>query len=296
MKHLVKAVLPEPVIDRVRETKGWLGLATAGRVKLECGSLCVADNVRLEDIFASREIGAAWEEDHRTIKALYGDEDTMGGVNPGDRRALYYLVMGLKAERVLEVGTHIGASTLHIAGALKRLGRDARMTSVDILDVNDAGGPWKKLGLAKTPKEFARELECEERIEFCARPSLEFMRKDKRRYDLVFLDGDHGARAVYQEVGAALALLKPGGVILLHDYYPGAKALYPEGATISGPFHAMERVRRENPEVAVVPLGELPWPTKLGKNVTTLALLVRAGEVRAEAAERMTNVAAASAR
>lgn len=277
MKQLIKAMIPALLLDQAREAKGWLGLATAGRVNLECGSLRAADDVRLGKIFEDTEIGARWEEDHRAIKALYGDEDTMGGVNPGDRRALYYLIVGLQAGTVLEVGTHIGASTLYIARALKRLGGDGRMTSVDILDVNDAElGPWRKLGLAKPPREFARELACTERIEFCARPSLEFMQAAKERYDFVFLDGDHGARAVYQEVGAALGLLKPSGVILLHDYYPGAKALYPNGATIGGPFHAMERVGKENPEIGVLPLGDLPWPTKQGKKVTTLALVVRA--------------------
>ena len=44
-----------------------------------------------------------------------------GGVNPGDRQAVYYLIMALKPQNVLEVGTHIGASMPHIARALKRL-------------------------------------------------------------------------------------------------------------------------------------------------------------------------------
>jgi hypothetical protein len=84
--------------------------------------------------------------------------------------------------------------------------------------------------------------------------------------------------AVYQEVSAALSLLKTDGVILLHDYYPGANPLYPDNATIGGPFHALERIRKENPAIDVLPLGDLPWPTKLGKNVTSLALVARPPE------------------
>ena len=31
---------------------------------------------------------------------------------------------------------------------------------------------------------------------------------------------------VYREVPLALGLLKPGGIILLHDFYPGARPLW----------------------------------------------------------------------
>ena len=41
-----------------------------------------------------------------------------GGMNPGDRRALYYLVRHLRPERVLEIGTLAGASTVHLAMGL----------------------------------------------------------------------------------------------------------------------------------------------------------------------------------
>jgi hypothetical protein len=76
-------------------------------------------------------------------------------------------------------------------------------------------------------------------------------------------------------VAAALPLLNEGGLILLHDYYPGAEALYPDQATIAGPFHAMERIRRECPAIAVLPLGELPWPTKQGVTATSLAVVAK---------------------
>src|SRR5262245_43549868 len=42
-------------------------------------------------------------------------DGTTEGVNPGDRRAVWYLIKGLAAAHVLEIGTHVGASTLYIA-------------------------------------------------------------------------------------------------------------------------------------------------------------------------------------
>lgn len=92
------------------------------------------------------------------------------------------------------------------------------------------------------------------------------MKATDQRFDFVFLDGDHGARTVYEELSAALPLLHEGGAILLHDYCPKAKPLFPEDVIIPGPFRAMARICKENRAIDVLPLGVLPWPTKLGTN------------------------------
>jgi predicted O-methyltransferase YrrM len=279
VKQLIKAIVPPPVLKRAIETQDWLRLVALPHLGFDSGNLRNADTLKLADIFGNKDIALAWGKDYSVIKNLYGDEDIMGGVNPGDRRALYYLIMTLNPQDVLEVGTHIGASTLHIARALKRLNQNGRMISVDIVDANHPErGAWKQLGLPNSPRDFAQQMECSDRIDFYTGASLDLMRTTRQRYDFIFLDGDHRARAVYQEVSAALSLLKAGGVVVLHDYYPGGKPLYPDNATISGPFYALERVRKENPAIGVLPLGDLPWPTKQGKNVTSLALVARPRE------------------
>jgi predicted O-methyltransferase YrrM len=279
VKQLIKAIVPRPVWSRAIETRDWLRLVALPRQSFDSSNLRSAQALPLADIFGNKDIGVAWEKDHGAIKKLCGDEDKEGGVNPGDRRALYYLIMALKPRNVLEVGTHIGASTLHIARALKHLNLNGRMTSVDIVDVNDPErGAWKQLRLPKSPRDLARQLECLDHIDFRTGACLDFMHTTSLRYDFVFLDGDHSARAVYQEVSAALSLLEMGGVVLLHDYYPGAMPLYPDNATISGPFHALERIQKENPAIGVLPLGDLPWPTKQGRKATSLAVVARARE------------------
>lgn len=276
VKQLIKAVVPRPFLHTAVEARDWLGLTTLPRRSFDCANLREADTLPMGEVFGNKDIAAAWEQDYNKIEHLYGHEDKLEGVNPGDRRALYYLILALKPDNVLEVGTHIGASTLHIARALKRLNQNGRMTTVDIVDVNDPEcGAWKKLGLPKSPKEFARELECLDLIDFHTAASVDLMRRTSQRYDFVFLDGDHSARTVYQEMSAALFLLRNRGVILLHDYYPGVKALYPHGATIGGPYHALERIRKEDPAIEVLPLGDLPWLTKQGKRATSLALVAR---------------------
>lgn len=216
-----------------------------------------------------------WDEDHRAIAALMEDGEKAAGVNPGDRRALYALISALQPQSVLEVGTHIGASTQYIARALTRAG-GGRMTTVDIRDVNDRDhGPWRDVGLRQTPAECAMALGAGGRIRFMAQPSQDFMAQTDEKYDFIFLDGDHHAITCYREMALALPRLNPGGAILLHDYYPGGQPLFGDGSVIGGPYYALERIRREQPDIGVLPLGALPWPTKQGSNITTLALVVR---------------------
>jgi predicted O-methyltransferase YrrM len=279
IKQTAKANLPTPVLNVLKWCWGTVGRLELGKVpkkRFDAGNLRSLASRELSRIFSDPVITAAWEEDHATIAGLFGDGDYSGGVNPGDRRALYFLIMALKPRNVLEIGTHIGASTMYIAAALKRLNEGGKLTSVDIIDVNHPEqGSWKKVGMSKSPADFAAEFSLLDRIRFHTSCSLEFMRATDQRFDFIFLDGDHAARAVYEEVSSALPLLHGNGVILLHDYYPNAKPLFPHSAPTGGPFHALRRVRKENSEIEVLPLGVLPWPTKLGTNVTSLALVAK---------------------
>jgi predicted O-methyltransferase YrrM len=201
-------------------------------------------------------------------------------VNPGDRRALHALVLGLQPRRVLEIGTHIGCSTLSLAVALQRTA--GKLWTVDIQDVNDpAARPWLVHGSSASPAELAERLGCRQRITFVTADSLSFLgaeQGDPGGFDLIFLDGLHFAAQVYQEIPLALRRLRPGGLILLHDYFPERRPLWRDGAVIAGPWLAIERLRREGAGFDVLPLGRLPWPTKLGSHVTSLALLVRPPE------------------
>jgi predicted O-methyltransferase YrrM len=275
MKGLVKTLVPAPVLRAAREASETALLAATGRKMFDAAPLRGADEIDLAKLFRNDKAGSAWEADHSLIKSLFGHVDLPGGINPGDRRALYYLIHTLKPENVLEVGTHIGASTIYIARALKSAGSRGKVTTVDILDVNDPEGPWKRGGLKMAPRDFAQQTGCLDAIEFVRSGSIEYLRRADRKFDFIFLDGDHRAHTVYNEVAAALNILKPDGLILLHDYYPGAKPLFADGEVIGGPFRALARIARENPAIKVQPLGNMPWPTKEGSHATTLALVMR---------------------
>lgn len=273
MKQLLKTFAPQPLIHFVRDWKNRRAVNIPPSLPLRPENLRTLTDADLKTIFADPAIAADWSKDSKAIEAVMPSEEIPWGVNPGDRRALYYLIHALKPRNVLEIGTHIGASTLHIVAALKRLGRGA-VTTVDIIDVNsEAIANWKKFGQSRSPRETLAAFGTADTVTFHARDSLRFLRETKGPYDFIFLDGDHSAAAVYQEVSAALGLLRPGGTILLHDYFPDAKPLIDGEDFLTGPFRAGQRLQKECQTLCILPLGNLPWKTKKGCNITTLALV-----------------------
>ena len=50
-----------------------------------------------------------------------------------------------------------------------------------------------------------------------------FFAKNRRDFDLVFIDGLHIAEQAYRDIRNALAVLRPGGTIVIHDCTPTTK-------------------------------------------------------------------------
>lgn len=279
MKRLIGKFVPQSLQNWVLRRKDEDGLRQASTVKFTVDNLISGSDVRLGEILNNRETQSAWEKAEPQFRRFEVPDGT-GGVNPGDRRALYYLVSHFRPGRMLEVGTHIGASTMHAASAISSYAgsgnNEVRLTTVDIGDVNDpVSKPWLQYGTRYSPADLVNELGLGKMVRFITSPSLQFMADCKERFDFIFLDGDHAAKTVYQEVAAALRLLNPRGVILLHDYFTDLRPLWSNGIVLAGPFMGVRRIRDEGVPVRVIPLGQLPWPTKLGSNVTSLALLVK---------------------
>lgn len=276
MKALLKKALPRPLLQQAVVLRDRIRLGLTPRQNFDEHALKPALNGEdLKKIFNDEDLATHWQAALSKIANLYIQTKPGGGVNPGDRRALYYLIHALRPQNFLEIGTHIGASTVFLAEALKAASPQGRMTTVDILDVNAPDAPWHQQELAMSPREFLVKFGTDDRVTFKAMPSARFLRETKDKYDFIFLDGDHGARTVYEEVSLALRVLDKDGVILLHDYYPAARPLFKDGNIIAGPFMALDRIMRESKEIRVLPLGDLPWETKQGLNVTSLALVTR---------------------
>ena len=154
------------------------------------------------------------------------------------------------------------------------LGRNLK--TLDIRDVNSISEkPWLQYGTEKSPVEMIRCLKYETFVEFITDTSFNYFETNDEKFDFIFLDGDHSGKTVYREIPLALKKLKKTGIILLHDYFPNGKPLWSKGSIIPGPYLATERLIVEGAAISIIPLGDLPWSTKLDSNKTSLALLLK---------------------
>ena len=277
-KEIIAQIMPSFMRAEIVLRKDLKQLHTIQRLECRIDNLRHKDTLSLDGIFDSHEVEGMWSDSEKEISQFI-IPDGSGGVNPGDRRAIYYLISVLQPLSILEIGTHIGASTLYIASALYksqiRKGKKAKLTTVDTVDVNSATEkPWLKYGTTHSPLEMVNKLNYGYFVEFVTDTSLQYAASCEQKFDFIFLDGDHSAKTVYQEIPVALSLLNQNGVILLHDYFLNMYPLWSNGSVIPGPFLATERLREEGSNFMILPLGELPWPTKLQSNITSLALLL----------------------
>jgi predicted O-methyltransferase YrrM len=226
---------------------------------------------------------STYQETTKARHELASLPDMSGGVNRGDQQLIFHLTRFLKPKQILEIGTHIGASTSHFAIAMAEYAStQEHVDTVDIRDVNCATAkPWASFGSKCSPVELIEKINATKYVSFHVATATEFLEATPNTYDLIFLDGDHSADAVYREIPLAMNKLKDGGVILLHDYFPDLRPLWSGDISkgmmhmdvIPGVYLAVNRLIKEGCQIKVTPFGELPWPTKLGSNVTSLALL-----------------------
>jgi len=195
--------------------------------------------------------------------------DLTGGVCTTDREIIYNLIKIIKPKKVLEIGTHIGSSTVTIASALSDINENGTLTTVDIIDVNDdLVRPWLKFKTKNSPLTNLRLLKIDQFVEFIVENSMKFLKENLIKYDLIFLDGSHRADHVYKEVSLALNSLYPNGIILLHDYYPASNP-------IPGPREAFKRINNENNQIDIYQLTNLDWAKKFKNIGSSLAILYK---------------------
>jgi predicted O-methyltransferase YrrM len=275
LKSILKEILPAPVLAYASAVEQQVKLAAIAPAELLPDSLKPSNDFILPRIMGDADALASWETDRVEIENIYPAHATYAGVSPGDRRALYTLVRALKPASVLEIGTHIGSTTLHLARALKTNG-GGHLTTVDTYDVNDpVNGSWKKYGFPLSVQQTLEQTDLADRVTFRTDSVINFLNKTDLNFDMIFLGGEHSAAANYNEVSAALRRLSPDGVIILHDYYPDGKSLFPGEPPVYGPYLGMRRVMSEHKSVHVVPLGDLPWPTKADSHKTSLAVVLK---------------------
>lgn len=274
MKKLITLFLPEIVKSYLRIIVNKIILSKCNKNVCNTKNLRVVDNNLCQVIFSNSEINDDWENKMQNNSSFLNLPDNNHGINKGDQRAIYYLIKGIKIKSVLEIGTHIGVSTYYFSNALKDVTKDYNIVTVDIIDVNDINNKhWENFGATSSPLSRLESGGLANNVKFIKSDSVDYMKRCKQKFDLIFLDGSHQANVVYNEMPCALNLLNPNGIILLHDFYPNNKPLWDNNVILPGPYLAMHRYNNEGVNFKTIPLGDLPWETKNNSSSSSLAIV-----------------------
>lgn len=123
---------------------------------------------------------------------------------------LYEFVLELAPDNILEIGTQRGQSTKTMLMALNVLGR-GKLVSVDRknrIHILDAEHPELK----KYWEFITGDSHKEETLELTKNVIGE-----ENQYDMLFIDGDHMNPGVQKDWDDYTPLVKPGGIIMMHD-------------------------------------------------------------------------------
>ena len=134
---------------------------------------------------------------------------------PGDLEVLIALVRSVNPRHVIEFGVNVGrtakAILANVPGIGGYTGIDVPLTYVPLLALQlDNAVP--------NPGEMVLD-DPRFKLIVSARGSLDLTVDDLEPCDAVFIDGDHGLEAVMHDTKLARALVRPGGIIIWHDYH-----------------------------------------------------------------------------
>lgn len=161
-------------------------------------------------------------------------------MNTGEREVIIALMKGVKARRVLEIGCHTGGTALGIL-------RNVRTIDTYVgIDVPSGYVTEKSVQRGEIPVQAGQHVLGDERFHLMVRPrgsfeigavelmhagfhavdvtqhgdtSVKWAMSGSEKFDAVFIDGDHGRAGVENDTRLAREILRPGGVIIWHDYH-----------------------------------------------------------------------------
>ncbi|MEO1129222.1 MAG: class I SAM-dependent methyltransferase [Planctomycetota bacterium] len=126
---------------------------------------------------------------------------------PRERLFLYATIMAKAPMRVLEIGAYEGYSSSIIDMALRDLGANGRLVSVDPAPCLD----------------FDWEDRFDDRASLVRRPSPDGLSEALERsggpFEFVFVDGDHEYEGVLADLRGVAEVTAPDALIVLHDAY-----------------------------------------------------------------------------
>jgi predicted O-methyltransferase YrrM len=159
-------------------------------------------------------------------------------------RMLYVLARLTRAQRILEIGTSIGYSTVSLANAIK--GYDGKIFTIenDKQVAQQAMKNFERVGVAQS-------------IEVKIGDAREIVPRIREQFDLIFQDvGDKGLYPVLFE--DCIRLLKPGGLLLAEDTLFPVMELGAKGTHIVAPIQKFNEMVADSSflESTILPIGD----------------------------------------
>ena len=169
-------------------------------------------------------------------------------ISPDQGQFMALLVKATGARKVIEVGTFTGYSALVVAGALPTAGK---LVACDVSAEYTSVGRshWNKAGLAlKIDLRLGSAVETLDAM---------IVAGESGQYDMAFIDADKENYGLYYE--SCLALLRPGGLILVDNVLWGGRVADPAEQdestqairALTKKMHADERI-----DFSMLPVGD----------------------------------------
>ncbi len=186
----------------------------------------------------------------RLLSLIQNGIDIWAGFDPAPWRTAYQYdwdsrhawfaeaIDELRPDVIIEVGSFIGQSAIHMAGLLKAAGLDAAVLCIDtwlaerqLWSRPEIRGPALRFehGRPQVYYSFLATVVDAGLTDYIVPMPMDS--KSAARYlqdlnidaSLIYIDGNHEGGEVYTDLAAYWARLRPGGIMLLDDYVPSKK-------------------------------------------------------------------------
>jgi len=179
--------------------------------------------------------GLTLQPEFQNAKYLMYDE---GGIEAECGEFLYGLIRLLKPERILETGTRKGIASAYMGLGLKKNG----IGELDTIEFAPEHWPvakdlWKKLeidSLITLHEKKVEDFDPEPNFKGSDLSSSDYMEKERRKYDVAFLDTEPDLR--FKELVRFFPYVKHGGFIIIHDLHSHMSQTKAPGQPFAWPF------------------------------------------------------------
>ena len=222
----------------------------------------------IKRILLNKRINKIWNQFFLKQKKNITNKN-VGGVNISDQKLFFFIISYFKPKNILEIGTHLGNSLNSLAGSLKSNKLfNSTIDTVDIYDVNKSN-KYIKFKEKNSPIRLLQKNNISNLVNFYKDGSDAFFKKNNKKYDLIFIDGNHTIDQAFKDIANAFNCLNKNGIIIIHDYYD-IESLSDLFTKIFGPFLAIYFLKKKMKKLKVVKIFKLG---NLIRVKTTLAIL-----------------------